>query len=63
MFPIGPYEHETNKFAAELLIDNYDIKDMRYESISHIVGMLGVNEESVAYKLGLTDELTPVIKK
>jgi len=40
LFPVGPYEHEANKFAAELLIDDYDIKDLRHESISYIATAL-----------------------
>nr|PZM87930.1 MAG: ImmA/IrrE family metallo-endopeptidase [[Clostridium] cellulosi] len=53
LFPVGPYEAEANKFAAELLIDDYDIKDLRYESISCIAGTLGVSEELVEYKLAI----------
>jgi len=51
LFPIGPYEHEANKFAAELLIDDYDLKEMRYETVSHIASTLGVCEELLEYKL------------
>lgn len=51
LFPIGPYECEANKFAAELLIDDYDIREMRYQPISHIASILGVNEELVEYKI------------
>jgi len=51
LFPIGPYECEANKFAAELLIDDYDIKEMRYQPISYIASTLGVNEELVEYKI------------
>jgi Zn-dependent peptidase ImmA (M78 family) len=53
LFPIGPYECEANKFAAELLIDDYDIKEIRNEPISHIACMLKVNEELVEYKLNI----------
>lgn len=53
LFPVGPYEAEANKFAAELLIDDYDIKDLHYESISCIAGTLGVSEELVEYKLAI----------
>jgi len=52
LFPIGPYEIEANNFAAELLIDDHDVREMRYESNSYIAGILGVNEELVEYKLG-----------
>lgn len=51
LFPVGPYEAEANKFAAELLIDDYDIKDLHYESISCIAATLGVNEKLVEYKI------------
>ncbi|EMT38213.1 putative Zn peptidase [Thermoanaerobacter thermohydrosulfuricus WC1] len=45
------YEYEANKFAAELLIDDDDLKVMYNETIGSIAGTLGVNEELVAYKL------------
>jgi len=51
LFPVGPYEIEANKFAAELLIDDYEIKEMRYQPISYIASTLGVNEELVEYKI------------
>ncbi|MCM8901293.1 ImmA/IrrE family metallo-endopeptidase [Caldicoprobacter algeriensis] len=51
LFPIGPYEAEANKFAAELLIDDYDIKEIRYEPINLIASALKVNEKLVEYKL------------
>lgn len=53
LFPVGPYEHEANKFAAELLIDDYDIKEIRYETVSYIANTLGVSEELVKYKVGI----------
>ena len=51
LFPTGRYEIEANKFAAELLIDDHDVKEMRYKSNSYIAGVLGINEELVEYKL------------
>ena len=51
LFPIGPYEIEANKFAAELLIDDHDIKEMRYKAVSYIAAALEVNEELVKYKI------------
>lgn len=51
LFPVGPYEHEANKFAAELLIDDNEIKKSPYESISCIAVTLGVSEELVEYKI------------
>lgn len=53
LFPIGPYEIEANKFAAELLIDDFDIKDIRNESTSFIAAILGVSEELVKYKMDI----------
>ncbi len=50
-FVKSKYEYEANKFAAELLIDDCDIKDIRYESASYIAATLGVNEELVKYKI------------
>jgi len=48
-FPIGRYEIEANKFAAELLIDDDEIrKDL---SIPEMSRWLGVPEELVKYKL------------
>lgn len=53
LFPVGPYEVEANKFAAELLIDSRDIdKHMLEElNIEQISRHLGVNEQLVEYKL------------
>ncbi len=51
LFPVGPYEREANKFAAELLIDDNDIKEMRYKATSYIAAALEVNEELVKYKI------------
>mgnify|MGYP000950087151 CR=1 FL=1 len=53
LFPIGPYEIEANEFAAELLIDDFDIKDIRNESTSFIAAILGVSEELVKYKMDI----------
>jgi len=51
LFPVGAYEEEANIFAAELLIDDADIEELKYFSISHIAAVLNVNEELVRYKL------------
>jgi len=50
LFPIGTYEYEANKFAAELLIDDNDLKLIHNETIGYMAGTLGVNEELVKYK-------------
>lgn len=50
LFPVGPYEFEANKFAAELLIDDDEIKELKYTSIACIAATLKVNEELVKYK-------------
>ncbi len=51
LFPIGIYEREANKFAADLLIDNDVIKEMILEPICYIANVLQVNEELVEYKI------------
>lgn len=51
LFPIGPYEFEANKFAAELLIDDDDIKELRFSHEDYVAARLGVNEKLVKYKL------------
>lgn len=51
LFPIGRYEIEANKFAAELLIDDDEIrKDL---SIPEMGMWLGVPEELVKYKVNV----------
>ena len=57
LFPIGPYECEANKFAAELLIDDDEFKEISYEPISYIASVLGVNEELVEYKVKFNEKL------
>jgi Zn-dependent peptidase ImmA (M78 family) len=51
LFPIGMYEEEANIFAAELLIDDADIEELKNLSISCISAILNVNENLVKYKL------------
>jgi len=51
LFPIGPYEVEANRFAAELLIDDDDIREILHESTEYIAARLEVNEKLVKYKL------------
>ncbi|HHY79350.1 MAG TPA: ImmA/IrrE family metallo-endopeptidase [Thermoanaerobacter sp.] len=51
LFPVGNYEEEANIFAAELLIDDSDIEELKYYPTSHIAAVLGVNENLVKYKL------------
>ena len=60
LFPIGPYECEANKFAAELLIDDDEFKEISYEPISYIASVLGVNEELVEYKVKFNEKLRGV---
>lgn len=50
-FPIGTYEEEANIFAAELLIDDSDIEELKYFSVPYIAAVLSVNEGLVKYKL------------
>lgn len=49
LFPIGRFEIEANKFAAELLIDDNEIRNDL--SIPEMSCWLGVPEELVKYKL------------
>ncbi|WKV08159.1 ImmA/IrrE family metallo-endopeptidase [Thermoanaerobacterium sp. CMT5567-10] len=51
LFPIGRFEIEANKFAAELLIDDDEIRNDW--SIPEMSCWLGVPEELVKYKLGI----------
>lgn len=51
LFPIGRYEIEANKFAAELLIDDDEIRNDW--SIPEISRWLGVPEELVKYKINV----------
>lgn len=51
LFPVGSYEEEANIFAAELLIDDADIEELKYCPASYIAAALGVNENLVKYKL------------
>jgi Zn-dependent peptidase ImmA (M78 family) len=50
LFPVGPYEFEANKFAAELLIDDDEIKELKHTSTSCIAAVLEVNEDLIKYK-------------
>lgn len=50
LFPVGPYEQEANKFAAELLIDDDEIKELKHTSTACIAATLEINEELVKYK-------------
>ncbi|WP_213996441.1 ImmA/IrrE family metallo-endopeptidase [Tepidanaerobacter syntrophicus] len=50
-FPIGPFEREANKFAAELLIPDDELRlDL---SISEMSQLFGLPEELIKYKLNL----------
>lgn len=51
LFPVGSYELEANKFAAELLILDDEISEFKDASIEYIAATLEVNEELVKYKL------------
>ncbi|SDF04003.1 protein of unknown function [Thermoanaerobacter thermohydrosulfuricus] len=51
LFPVGAYEEEANIFAAELLIEDTDIEELKHFPTSHIAAALSVNENLVKYKL------------
>ncbi|AEE95744.1 ImmA/IrrE family metallo-endopeptidase [Mahella australiensis] len=46
----GTYEREANEFAAELLIPNETLFELREESVEYIAATLGVSKELVALK-------------
>ena len=50
LYPIGKYEVQANKFAAELLIDDYDIRSDF--TIPQLSIYLGVPEQLIEYKVG-----------
>ncbi|SFE24975.1 protein of unknown function [Thermoanaerobacter thermohydrosulfuricus] len=51
LFPVGTYEEEANIFAAELLIEDTDIEELKHLPTSYIAAALSVNENLVKYKL------------
>jgi Zn-dependent peptidase ImmA (M78 family) len=51
LFPVGTYEEEANIFAAELLIEDTDMEELKHLPTSYIAAALSVNENLVKYKL------------
>lgn len=46
----GTYEREANEFAAELLIPDETLWELREESVEYIAAALGVSKELIAFK-------------